>query len=97
MSRSHAYRPATFLLALGLAASGGALADDSSMSRLTGDSYAFFNNLDYHAGGFTTPRELQAESTSVAKTRAKATTTERRPAERSAAALRRLFHADGGA
>jgi len=97
MFRSHAYRPATLLLALGLAASGGALADDSSMSRLTGDSSAFFNNLDYHAGGFNTPRASQADSASVAKTPPKAMATERRPADRPATALRRLFHADGGA
>jgi hypothetical protein len=33
-----------------------ALADDSSMSVLTGDSYAFFNNLDYNPGRFNTAR-----------------------------------------
>jgi len=33
-----------------------ALADDNSMSPLTGDSYAFFNGLEYHAGGFNTRR-----------------------------------------
>jgi len=31
-------------------------ADDSSMSVLTGDSYAFFNNLDYNPGRFSTAR-----------------------------------------
>jgi hypothetical protein len=31
-------------------------ADDSSMSRLTGDSYAFFNDLDYSSGKFNTAR-----------------------------------------
>ena len=29
-----------------------AFADDSSMSVLTGDSYAYFNHLDYSAGKF---------------------------------------------
>ena len=33
-----------------------AFADDSSMSVLTGDSYAFFNNLDYSPGRFNTAR-----------------------------------------
>ena len=36
--------------ALALCASGAAFADDSSMSMWTGDSYAFFNNLDYNPG-----------------------------------------------
>jgi hypothetical protein len=42
------------LLALG--ASGVALADDSSMSMWTGDSYAFFNDLDYSTGRFNQAR-----------------------------------------
>jgi hypothetical protein len=33
-----------------------AFADDSSMSVLTGDSYAFFHNLDYSPGRFNTAR-----------------------------------------
>ena len=33
-----------------------AFADDSSMSVLTGDSYAYFNNLDYNPGRFNTAR-----------------------------------------
>ena len=33
-----------------------AIADDSSMSVLTGDSYAFFNDLDYNPGKFNTAR-----------------------------------------
>ena len=33
-----------------------ALADDSSMSVLTGDSYAYFNQLDYSAGKFNVAR-----------------------------------------
>jgi len=38
-----------------------ALADDSSMSVLTGDSYAFFNNLDYNPGRFNTARAPQTQ------------------------------------
>ena len=38
-----------------------AFADDGSMSRLTGDSYAFFNNLDYSLGKFNSPRAPQGE------------------------------------
>jgi len=44
-----------------LSATTTAFADDGSMSRLTGDSYAFFNNLDYSLGKFNTPRVPQAE------------------------------------
>jgi hypothetical protein len=40
-------------LALGAPA---AFADDSSMSVLTGDSYAYFNHLDYSAGKFNMAR-----------------------------------------
>jgi len=43
---------ATALFAL--AASGLAFADDSSMNLLTGDSYAYFHDLDYNAGRFNT-------------------------------------------
>jgi len=39
--------------------SGVAFADDSSMSRWTGDSYAFFNNLEYRAGKFNVARAPQ--------------------------------------
>ena len=35
---------------------GTALADDNSMSMWTGDSYAYFNNLDNHPGRFNTAR-----------------------------------------
>jgi len=45
--------------AFAFAASGAAYADDSSMSMWTGDSYAFFNDLDYHPGGFNTARAAQ--------------------------------------
>ena len=37
-----------------------AVADDNSMSVLTGDSYAYFNDLDYHPGHFNTPRQKPA-------------------------------------
>jgi hypothetical protein len=36
-----------------------AFADDSSMSVLTGDSYAYFNQLDYNPGRFNTARAAQ--------------------------------------
>lgn len=47
--------------ALGLTASGVALADDNSMSMWTGDSYAYFNNLDYSPGKFNTARAPRTE------------------------------------
>src|SRR6186713_3171537 len=97
MSRIHACRPAAFALALGLAASGAALADDSSMSRLTGDSYAYFNNLDYHAGGFNTPRAPQGDQPAgVAKAPIKDKTAKREAADRPAPRLRSIFRDDGG-
>lgn len=62
MSRKHF--PSTLhlvtLAALAIGASGAAFADDSSMSVLTGDSYAFFNNLDYRAGQFNVARAATA-------------------------------------
>ena len=45
-------------LALGASA---AFADDSSMSVLTGDSYAYFNRLDNHPGAFNTARATTAK------------------------------------
>lgn len=54
---------------LTLGAANIALADDSSMSRLTGDSYAFFNDLDYSLGKFNTPRAKGKDA--VAKAPAK--------------------------
>jgi hypothetical protein len=44
-----------------IGASSGALADDNSMSVLTGDSYAYFNNLDYRSGHFNVARAPQAQ------------------------------------
>ena len=100
MSRIHSRRPAAFVLALGLAAAGVAMADDSSMSRLTGDSYAFFHNLDYHAGGFNTARAPQGAAVGVAKASAKDKgkdkMAQRQADDRPAKAARGLFHDDGG-
>jgi hypothetical protein len=68
-------RQLTLATALALGASGAALADDSSMARLGGDSYAYFNQAPIgnvaatanwrqgHANGMT-ERELQALSSS---------------------------------
>ena len=50
---SHARSIVAVALALGTPM---AFADDSSMSVLTGDSYAYFNRLDYHPGTFNTAR-----------------------------------------
>ena len=47
--------------AFAVSASGIAYADDSSMSMWTGDSYAYFNDLDYHPGGFNTARVAQPD------------------------------------
>ena len=57
-SSSRALRLAATALALGV--SGIALADDGSMSRLTGDSYAYFNNLDYRPGAFSVAKAAQS-------------------------------------
>lgn len=94
MSRIRACRPAAFLLTLGLAVSGVALADDNSMSRLTGESYAFFNDLDYHAGGFNTARAPQADSTRMAKTPAKDMMARRKIADRPAPATQSSVQRD---
>jgi len=78
MSRKQHFLTQRLVMAttLALGASGVALADDSSMSRLSGDSYAYFNNQPVtgnagaavawprnHPGGLT-GRELQALSSS---------------------------------
>ena len=46
---------------LALGAARVAVADDSSMSMYTGDSYAYFNNLDYSLGKFNLARAPRAE------------------------------------
>lgn len=58
MSRNRASVRSAFILAAmaALAASNLAFADDSSMSMLTGESYAYFNNLDYSLGKFNVAR-----------------------------------------
>jgi hypothetical protein len=53
--------------AVAITVSGVALADDSSMSRWTGDSYAFFNNLDYSPGHFNTARAPNADYSMAVK------------------------------
>lgn len=53
-------RNATVALALAFGASGAAVADDNSMSPLTGDSYAYFNGLIYTPGGFNVARAARA-------------------------------------
>ena len=52
--------------AFALAASGQAAADDNSMSQWTGESYAYFNNLDYSLGKFNTARAPRGLDTMVA-------------------------------
>ena len=65
-------------LALGTSA---ALADDSSMSVLTGDSYAYFNRLDFSPGRFNTARAAtaNAERDTAMKMPAKAPTIVEKP------------------
>lgn len=62
MLRKH-FRHAPFaaFAALALLASGAALADDNSMSQWTGESYAYFNNLDYSLGAFNVARAPQPQ------------------------------------
>jgi hypothetical protein len=55
-------KPLVVLAAIALAASGIAFADHNSMSRLTGDSYAYFNNLDSSPGKFNTARTPGTEA-----------------------------------
>ncbi|MFI4888120.1 MAG: hypothetical protein ACHP7B_05175 [Burkholderiales bacterium] len=50
---------AATILAVGV--SGAALADDNSMNRLTGDSYAYFNNLEFSLGKFNMARAPYAQ------------------------------------
>jgi hypothetical protein len=63
MSRKHSLHPVRRVMAatLILAASSAAFADDNSMSVLTGDSYAYFNDLEYSAGRFNVARAAQAQ------------------------------------
>lgn len=52
--------------AIALCASASAFADDNSMSQWTGDSYAYFNNLDYSLGKFNVARAPRTDAESVA-------------------------------
>ena len=97
--KSHRYVIA--LAALATAASGTALADDNSMSRLTGDSYAFFNNLDFSPGKFNTARVSQTDKqTDMAKAgnnNKDGVAREQRPAtERKSSAVSTVFRSDTG-
>jgi hypothetical protein len=71
MSRQHFSRSKSLYVAavLALAISGAALADDNSMSMWTGDSYAYFNNLDYAPAQFNMARKSTgADNSAVART-----------------------------
>jgi len=48
-------------MTMAAASAGVASADDSSMSMWTGDSYAYFNQLDNHPGAFNTARAPSGE------------------------------------
>jgi len=78
-----------------------ALADDNSMSVLTGDSYAFFNQLDYNPGRFNTARAPVArEPSAVVEMPRKAPALADEPimlAGRPGATLRSPFRDDTGA
>jgi hypothetical protein len=64
-------------LALGVARV--AVADDSSMSMYTGDSYAYFNDLDYSLGKFNVARAPRTDQPSaVVKSPARDGLSERR-------------------
>lgn len=54
-------------VAIALGVSGVALADDSSISRLTGDSYAYFNGLGYRAGHFNVEKPKARASTGTTR------------------------------
>ena len=58
----HVQLIAAATLALGASA---AFADDSSMSVLTGESYAYFNHLDYSLGKFNIARAADAQGRDV--------------------------------
>ena len=60
------------LAALAVSASGATFADDNSMSIWTGESYAFFNDLDYSPGHFNVARAPRNEEpNAMAKSSAK--------------------------
>ena len=78
-------------------------ADDSSMSVLTGDSYAFFNNLDYNPGKFNTAKAPANEGDSAVAKAGKDTDKDPGKAEkgrtspRPSAAASSVFRNDTGA
>lgn len=57
------------VVAMALGVSGAALAGDNSMSRLTGESYAYFNGLDYVPGGFDVAAAKSLQTTAEAPAR----------------------------
>jgi hypothetical protein len=78
MNRRQSLSKKQLIAAAALAlASSVAIADDSSMSVLTGDSYAYFNNLDYRAGKFNVARMPQANQQDAAAKPANAVETTR--------------------
>jgi len=89
---------AAITLALGASL---AFADDNSMSPLTGDSYAYFNGLDYNPGHFNTKRVAKApERDTVVKTPQETRDAAKRPillADRPRVTLQSPFRDDKGA
>jgi hypothetical protein len=71
MARKQKWTRGSLVAAVALAATSGvAFADDSSMSMWTGDSYAYFNNLDYGLGKFNVARTSPgSDASTVAKSR----------------------------
>ena len=66
MNRTRFVRISLPAAAVAASLAGVAFADDNSMSQWTGDSYAYFNNLDYHPGRFNTARASAAHEHDVA-------------------------------
>jgi hypothetical protein len=58
-------KPRAVVAALALTVCGVAFADDNSMSRWTGDSYAYFNDLDYSPGHFNVARAPRGDDQTV--------------------------------
>ena len=72
MNHRQSIRSRQLIVATSLAlASCVAFADDNSMSVLTGDSYAYFNGLEYRAGKFNVPRKQAAREQGAAGSAAK--------------------------
>ena len=104
MSRKAAIRRAAFAVAaLAVTSSSLVFADDNSMSRLTGDSYAFFNNLDYNPGKFNTAKAPANEGDSAVAKAGKDTVKDTgkvekgRTSPRPSSAASTLFRNDAGA